>query len=74
MNLNVRSRIAGPSSWGRRASGKTTLLTIMGCLREVHAGSVRLLDQELFAAGEISRSTCVGAWDSSSRPITCMTA
>ena len=40
---------------GPSGSGKTTLLTIMGCLREVHAGSVRLLDQELFAADEISR-------------------
>lgn len=40
----------GPSS-----SGKTTLLTIMGCLREVHAGSVTLLDEELFAADEATR-------------------
>jgi len=54
VNLNVDrgslTILMGPSG-----SGKTTLLTIMGCLREVHAGSVRLLDQELFAAGEISR-------------------
>lgn len=40
---------------GPSGSGKTTLLTIMGCLREVHAGSVRLLDKELYAADEISR-------------------
>ena len=40
---------------GPSGSGKTTLLTLMGCLREVHAGSVRLLDQELFASGEVTR-------------------
>lgn len=40
---------------GPSGSGKTTLLTIMGCLREVHAGSVRLLDTELFAAVEATR-------------------
>lgn len=40
---------------GPSGSGKTTLLTLMGCLREVHAGSVRLLDQELFASDEITR-------------------
>ncbi len=40
---------------GPSGSGKTTLLTLMGCLREVNAGSVRLLDQELFASDEISR-------------------
>lgn len=40
---------------GPSGSGKTTLLTILGCLREVHAGSVRLLDQELSASGEAAR-------------------
>ncbi|AVF03143.1 MULTISPECIES: ATP-binding cassette domain-containing protein [Devosia] len=40
---------------GPSGSGKTTLLTLMGCLREVHAGSVRLLDRELFQSDEISR-------------------
>ncbi|MEQ9815521.1 MAG: ATP-binding cassette domain-containing protein [Azospirillaceae bacterium] len=40
---------------GPSGSGKTTLLTLMGCLREVHAGSVRLLDQELFDADEATR-------------------
>lgn len=40
---------------GPSGSGKTTLLTLMGCLREVHAGSVRLLDQELFASDEAAR-------------------
>lgn len=40
---------------GPSGSGKTTLLTIMGCLREVHAGSVKLLNQELFASDEVSR-------------------
>jgi putative ABC transport system ATP-binding protein len=40
---------------GPSGSGKTTLLTLMGCLREVHAGSVRLLDQELFASDEVTR-------------------
>jgi putative ABC transport system ATP-binding protein len=40
---------------GPSGSGKTTLLTLMGCLREVHAGSVRVLDQELFASDEVTR-------------------
>jgi putative ABC transport system ATP-binding protein len=40
---------------GPSGSGKTTLLTLMGCLREVHGGSVRLLDQELFASDEAAR-------------------
>lgn len=40
---------------GPSGSGKTTLLTLMGCLREVHSGSVRLLDQELFGAEEATR-------------------
>jgi putative ABC transport system ATP-binding protein len=40
---------------GPSGSGKTTLLTLMGCLREVNAGSIRVLDQELFASDEISR-------------------
>jgi len=40
---------------GPSGSGKTTLLTLMGCLREVQAGRVRLLDQELFAADEARR-------------------
>jgi putative ABC transport system ATP-binding protein len=54
VNLDVRrgslTILMGPSG-----SGKTTLLTLMGCLREVHAGSVRLLDQELFDADETTR-------------------
>ncbi|MCR9195384.1 MAG: ATP-binding cassette domain-containing protein [Hyphomonas sp.] len=54
VNLEVGSGsltiLMGPSG-----SGKTTLLTLMGCLREVHAGSVRLLDQELFESDEITR-------------------
>lgn len=54
VNLDVRrgslTILMGPSG-----SGKTTLLTLMGCLREVHAGSVRLLDQELFDADEAAR-------------------
>ncbi len=37
---------------GASGSGKTTLLTLMGCLREVQAGSVRLLGQELAGADE----------------------
>jgi putative ABC transport system ATP-binding protein len=40
---------------GPSGSGKTTLLTVMGCLRAVQAGSVRLLDTELFASDEITR-------------------
>lgn len=40
---------------GPSGSGKTTLLTLMGCLREVHAGSVCLLDQELFDSDEVTR-------------------
>ena len=40
---------------GPSGSGKTTLLTLMGCLREVHSGSVRLLDQDLFDADETTR-------------------
>jgi len=40
---------------GPSGSGKTTLLTLMGCLREVHAGSVRLLDHDLFDADEATR-------------------
>lgn len=37
---------------GPSGSGKTTLLTLMGCLREVQAGSVRVLGQELDGAAE----------------------
>ncbi len=37
---------------GPSGSGKTTLLTLMGCLRDVQAGSVRLLGNELFGASE----------------------
>lgn len=40
---------------GPSGSGKTTLLTLMGCLRDVHAGSVRLLDRELFGSDEATR-------------------
>lgn len=40
---------------GPSGSGKTTLLTLIGCLREVHAGSIRLLDQDLFDADEATR-------------------
>ena len=40
---------------GPSGSGKTTLLTIMGCLREVQAGSVRALDEELFDLDETAR-------------------
>jgi putative ABC transport system ATP-binding protein len=54
VNLDVRrgslTILMGPSG-----SGKTTLLTLMGCLREVHAGNVRLLDQELSGADEVTR-------------------
>lgn len=32
---------------GPSGSGKTTLLTIMGCLRDVHDGSVKVLEREL---------------------------
>lgn len=39
--------LVGPSG-----SGKTTLLTLMGCLREVHDGSIRLLNHELHGAPE----------------------
>lgn len=55
INLEIRrgslTILMGPSG-----SGKTTLLTIMGCLRGAYAGSIRLLDQELFAADEITRT------------------
>jgi putative ABC transport system ATP-binding protein len=37
---------------GASGSGKTTLLTLIGCLRQVQAGSVRLLGQELAGADE----------------------
>lgn len=40
---------------GPSGSGKTTLLTVMGCLRAVHAGSVRLLGEELFGSDEATR-------------------
>jgi len=40
---------------GPSGSGKTTLLTLMGCLREVQAGSIRLLDQELSGSDESVR-------------------
>jgi putative ABC transport system ATP-binding protein len=43
---------------GASGSGKTTLLTLMGCLREVQAGSVRLLGQELAGADEDVLVTC----------------
>jgi len=36
---------------GPSGSGKTTVLTLMGCLREVQAGSVELLGQQLNGAG-----------------------
>lgn len=35
---------------GASGSGKTTILTLIGCLREVQDGSVRLLGQELLGA------------------------
>ncbi|MGH7789425.1 MAG: ATP-binding cassette domain-containing protein, partial [Candidatus Binatia bacterium] len=38
--------VTGPSG-----SGKTTLLTLVGALRSVHAGSVRVLGEELRGAG-----------------------
>jgi putative ABC transport system ATP-binding protein len=44
--------LVGPSG-----SGKTTLLTLIGCLREVQAGSVRLLGQELAHAPDALRIT-----------------
>lgn len=50
INLEIRrgtlTILMGPSG-----SGKTTLLTIMGCLREVQAGRIRLLDEELSGSG-----------------------
>ena len=49
VSLSVRrgglTVLMGPSG-----SGKTTLLTLMGCLRDVEAGSVRLLGEELRGA------------------------
>ncbi|MCO6406922.1 ATP-binding cassette domain-containing protein [Hoeflea alexandrii] len=54
VNLSVRrgslTILMGPSG-----SGKTTLLTLMGCLREVHGGSIRLLERELFQSEEVTR-------------------
>ena len=51
VNLTLRrgsfTVLMGPSE-----SGKTTVLTLVGCLRAVQDGSVRLLDQELNGAGE----------------------
>ncbi|HKG19189.1 MAG TPA: ATP-binding cassette domain-containing protein [Candidatus Limnocylindrales bacterium] len=43
---------------GASGSGKTTLLTLVGCLREVQAGSVRLLGQELAGANEEMLVAC----------------
>jgi putative ABC transport system ATP-binding protein len=40
---------------GASGSGKTTLLTLLGCLREVQAGSVIVLGQELHGATEAQR-------------------
>lgn len=37
---------------GPSGSGKTTLLTIMGCLRDVHHGSVKVLEKELLDLDE----------------------
>ena len=37
---------------GASGSGKTTFLTLLGCLRRVQAGSVQLLGEELFGASE----------------------
>lgn len=37
---------------GASGSGKTTVLTLIGCLRDVQAGSVKLLGQELNGASE----------------------
>lgn len=54
VNLDV-SRGSLTILMGPSGSGKTRLLTLMGCLREVHAESVRLLDQELFDADEATR-------------------
>ncbi len=39
--------LTGPSG-----SGKTTLLTLAGALRQLHSGSLRILDQELVGMGE----------------------
>lgn len=43
---------------GASGSGKTTLLTLVGCLRQVQAGSVQLLGQELAGAGERELVAC----------------
>ncbi|MEH0076985.1 ATP-binding cassette domain-containing protein [Pannonibacter sp. Pt2] len=55
INLEIRrgtlTILMGPSG-----SGKTTLLTIMGCLREVQAGRIRLLDEELSGSDETCRT------------------
>jgi putative ABC transport system ATP-binding protein len=43
---------------GASGSGKTTLLTLIGCLRNVQAGSVRLLGQELAGTDEATLVSC----------------
>ena len=40
---------------GPSGSGKTTVLALMGCLRDVHAGSVRLLGTELNGARPVEQ-------------------
>jgi hypothetical protein len=59
---------------GAFGSGKTTVLTLMGCLRDVQDGSVRLLGQELNGAGTSAAVACAAGWGSSSRPTTCTKA
>ncbi|MCY0154624.1 ATP-binding cassette domain-containing protein [Hoeflea alexandrii] len=74
VNLSVRrgslTILMGPSG-----SGKTTLLTLMGCLREVHGGSIRLLERELFQSEEVTRIDMRRHGSASSfRRITCTPA
>ena len=51
INLSIKSGeiviLTGPSG-----SGKTTLLTLMGALRSVQEGSLKVLDRELFRASD----------------------
>jgi putative ABC transport system ATP-binding protein len=56
INLEILSReiviLAGPSG-----SGKTTLLTLIGGLRSIHEGSLKVFDQELHGANDTNLLT-----------------
>ncbi len=52
IDLTIEQGTAHRAGWRVRIGQKTTLLTLIGCLRQVQDGSVRLLGRELRGATE----------------------